>query len=95
MKRSNNSATVDEQLATLQRIEVLLTVIAKRLFSDKLTEIMKDAQQRMIYEGAGRISSKELAKKARVSLTTVSGLWQEWERQGLMIKDGKSYRPVL
>ena len=95
MKRNNNSATVNEQLATLQRIEVLMTVIAKTLLSDKLAEIMKDPKHRMIYEGAGRIPSKQLAKKARVSFTTVSGLWQKWERQGLMIKDGKSYRPVL
>ena len=95
MKPDNNSANVDEHLATLQRIEVLLTVIAKTLLSDKVGEIMKDDTQRMIYEGAGSVSSKELAKKAHVSLTTVSGLWQEWERQGLMIKDGKSYRRVL
>lgn len=86
---------MSDELIVLQRIEELVTVIAKTLLSDKLEGILKDPKQRLIYEGAGRISVKDLAKKAHVSFTTVSGLWQQWERQGLMVKEGKSYRPIL
>jgi hypothetical protein len=95
MARINNGKQISEELATLQRIEELLMVITRILVSEKLAEVMKDPKQRVIYEGAGRIPVKELAKKVRVSFTTISGLWQKWEREGLMLRDGKSYRPIL
>jgi hypothetical protein len=95
MKNTDNRTSGNDELATLQRIEELVTVIAKTLLSDKLAEILKNPKHRLIYEGAGRVPIKELAEKARVSFSTVSGLWQQWERQGLMVKDGKSYRPIL
>jgi hypothetical protein len=95
MQQNHNSASADDQLAALQRIEELVAVIARALLSDKLAEILENPKHRLIYEGAGRVPIKELAKKTHVSLTTVSGLWQKWERQGLMVKDGKSYRPII
>jgi len=91
----NNGESANEELETLTRIEGLLTVIAKALLSDRLNGIMNDPKQRMIYQAAGQIPIKELAKKTRSSFSTISGLWQKWEQAGLMIKDGKSYRPVL
>ncbi len=95
MARNNNRTPISEELATLQRIEELVAVIARVLISEKLQEILKDPQQRTIWEGAGRIPSKELAKKARVSLTTISGLWKKWEQAGLLIKEGKQYRRAI
>jgi len=95
MKHNDNRASISDELLALQRIEELVSVIAKTLLADKLEEVLKDPKRRLIYEGAGRIPVKDLAKKAHVSFTTVSGLWQQWERQGLMVKDGKSYRPIF
>ena len=65
---------MSDELIVLQRIEELVTVIAKTLLSDKLEGRSSTIQSNgSIYEGAGRISVKDLAKKAHVSFTTVSG----------------------
>ena len=90
-----NGAPVNEELASLTRIEELLTVIAKTLLWSRLEEILNDPKHRMIYEGAGRVPIKELAKKTRTSFTTISGLWQKWEQAGLLVKEGKQYRRVI
>ncbi len=95
MTRNKGGGSISDELATLRHIEQLVTVIAKALLCEKSAAIQKDPKRRMIYEEAGRVSAKDLAKKARVSLTTISELWREWERDGLLIKDGKSYRPIL
>ncbi len=91
----NKAESVNDELEALARIERLLTVIAKALLWARLDEVMSDPKQRMIYEGTGRISAKELAKKTRASFSTISGLWQKWEQSGLLIKDGKQYRHVI
>lgn len=95
MARNNNGASTNEELATLKRIEELVTVIARTLLSEKLAAVSSDKNQRQVYEGAGQIPVKELAKQTGLSVATISRLWQKWARAGLMIKDGKSYRPIL
>ncbi len=95
MARNDKSSATSPELAALQRIEQQLMVITRILASEKLDAIASDPKQRMIYASAGRIPGGQLAKKAHVSLTTVSQLWQKWARQGLMVKDGKSYRPIV
>ncbi len=87
--------TMSNEEQTLQRIEVLLKLIAKNLLSDKIEEIVKDRQRRIVYENTGIHSQPELVKKTGLSAGTISNLWQKWETMGLLAKDGNRYRRIL
>lgn len=91
----NADYLVNDQLATLRRIEELMRAVARATLSEALTEILADRDLRLLYERAGKIPTKELSRKTRFSARKISGLWKKWEAKGLMVKDGKSYRPIL
>jgi hypothetical protein len=91
----NNHAEEKPELATLRRIEALVTVIAKAALAQPLAEILADKKLRLIFEGAGRISRPELERKTEFSGGKISGLWKQWESKGLMVKDGRSYRSIF
>jgi len=84
-----------EELKILKRIEDLLSVLVKISLSEKLRSVRVDKQQRFLYENTGRLPVKELSRKTGFSAGKISGVWQEWEDAGLLIKDGKQYRRVF
>jgi hypothetical protein len=84
-----------EELKSLKRIEDLLTVLVKVSLAETLQSIRADKQQQFLYENTGRVAVKELSKRTRFSVGKISGIWQEWESKGLIIKDGKSFKKVL
>jgi DNA-binding MarR family transcriptional regulator len=84
-----------EELKTLKRIELLLETLAKAALAEKLTSVFEDKDHRFIYEHTGDIPVKDLSKRTGLSPATISRLWSRWEREGLLIKDGKSYPRVL
>ena len=86
---------INEELRTLKRIELLLEIVAKTAVADKLAKILKDKKLAFLYENTGRLRRTELEKKTGFSAGKISGLWSQWERDGLMVKDGKSYRRVF
>lgn len=90
-----NNKTSDELTASLRRIEVLIGAIARVALSKPLSEIMADSKLRLLYEQAGRIARPELERRTGSSGGRISGLWKQWEAEGLMVKDGTSYRPIL
>jgi hypothetical protein len=85
----------NDELATLERIEVLVAAIARAALAAPLSEIMGHSKFRLLYEKAGSIARPELERRTGFSGGKISGLWKQWEAKGLMIKDGKSYRPIL
>lgn len=95
MVSRNANHQVTEELAALIRIEELVRAIARTALSDALAEIVGDKKLRLLYEEAGRIPRAELSRRTGFSGGKISGLWKKWEARGLMVKDGKSYRPVL
>lgn len=95
MTSNDSTSGAPEELAVLTRIEELLTLLAKAAHAERLSEIFDDKQHRLLYEKAGQIPVKELSKKTGLSAGTISGLWQRWERAGLLVKDGKHYRRVI
>ncbi len=95
MTRHKVNDDAGKELATLKRIEELLTLMAKTMQSERLSEIYDDKQHRLVYEKVGQMPVKELARKTGLSAGTISGLWQRWEQAGLLIKDGKQYRRVI
>jgi hypothetical protein len=84
-----------EITAQLKRIQELLALVAKALLAERLSEIFDDRQHRLLFEQVGLIPVKDLVKKTKLSAGTISGLWQRWERAGLLVKDGKHYRRVI
>ena len=90
-----DNKTGDELTASLNRIEVLIGAIARVALSEPLSEIVADSKLRLPYEQAGRIARPELERRTGFSGGKISGLWKQWEAEGLMVKDGRSYRPIL
>ncbi len=82
-------------MKTLRRIEALLEVLAKNALADKLAKIYKDKKLAFLFENTGSIPRPEHERRTGFSGGKISGLWNQWEREGLLVKDGKSYRRVL
>jgi DNA-binding MarR family transcriptional regulator len=95
MATRKNKEKIANELELLRRMEELLTLIAKALLAERLSEIFDDKQHRLIYEKVGQLPVTELAKKSDLSAGTISALWQRWERAGLLVKAGKQYRRVI
>ena len=90
-----NKESASDEISILKRIEELVRAMAKGALSEKLNEIMEDKDHRLLYEDAGRLSVKELAKRTGFSVGKISGLWRKWEQTGLLVKEGGKYRRVL
>jgi hypothetical protein len=79
----------------LGRIEDLLTALARAALHETLRNAVKDKKNRIVYENTGELSVKEIAKRTGFSAGKISGLWQEWEQAGLLIKKGKYYKRII
>lgn len=90
-----NNEELSEELKTLARIELLLKTLVKVALGEKLDKVFLDKNYRFIYEHTGRLPIKEIAKRTGLGAGTISRLWNLWEREGLLVKAGKSYHPVL
>lgn len=84
-----------ELIQLLRRNNELLTLIAKTTLAPVLDHELADPRQRELYVLTGRKTTTELAKKLKMSATTISQLWRRWEQIGLLIKDGQRYRRAL
>lgn len=84
-----------EELETLKRIEELLQVLVRASFSAIVKEELGDEKRKLLYKLTGKVSVKEIAKRTGFSAGKISGIWQEWEQAGLLIKDGKQYKKVF
>lgn len=83
----------NDQLAKhLQRNNELLLVIAKVLLARTLSEELASDKLKKLYDLTGKSTVKEISASLRMSVKTISDAWQRWEKMGLLIKDGKSYR---
>jgi len=87
---------VDENIVErLDRIELLLTVIAKASLAPVLASELAEARMATLYAMTGDVTAKEAARKLSCSLSTVSAAWQRWETLGLVRKVGKKYERSL
>jgi uncharacterized membrane protein YoaK (UPF0700 family) len=86
---------MSDELTTLKRIELLLETIAKTAVTGKLTQVLQDRKHRLIYEKTGHLSVRDLSKRTGFSVGKISGLWSQWEQEGLLAKRGKSYYRVF
>jgi hypothetical protein len=84
-----------EELKILKQIEDLLRVLVRVSLSEKLRSIRAHKQRKFLYENTGLLPVKELSRRTGFSAGKISGIWQEWEDSGLLIKDGKQYRRAV
>jgi DNA-binding MarR family transcriptional regulator len=85
----------DETNEILTRIEQLLVALLRAATSQKIAEIREDKTLRLIHSLTGAAGVNEIAKRAKVSTGKVSGIWQSWEEEGLITKEGKSFRKLI
>lgn len=86
----------DEVARLLRRTNVLLTVLANAALADVREAELSNPTHRALYRLTGTdVPVKEIAKKLRMAVGTISATWQRWEEQGLLVRDGRRYRRVL
>jgi hypothetical protein len=83
---------MSEEIEALGRIEALLRSLVRISLTEPASRLLTDERLRDLYEGTGRLKRTELERKTGFSAGKISGLWAEWERAGLLVKDGKTYR---
>lgn len=74
------------------RIEALLTVIAKALLAPVMQKEFQDKKLAALYALTGEITADEACKKLGMSKSTVIEAWSRWSNIGLVIKEGKKVR---
>ena len=79
----------------LERIELLLAVIAKSQLKRTLDEELKDDKMRKLYRLTGSATRAEIARATGFSTGKVSLIWQRWEEAGMVAKDGKGYKRTI
>ena len=85
----------EHQDDTMDRIEALLTALVKLQVGPILQDELKDDTNRQLYELTGKATRREIQKKLKVSPGRISATWQRWERLGIMVKDGQTYRRTV
>lgn len=86
---------MSEELRTLKSIEELLRVLVRVSLADATGKHLLDKKHKLLYDLTGKLRVDQLSKKTGFSTGKISGIWQEWEKAGLLIKDGKQYKKVL
>jgi len=86
--RTKPVAALADSALTLE----LLRVIARALLSPVIERELSNKRVAQVYEMTGQATRPEIEKKSGFSGGKISGLWIRWERLGLLVKDGKSYR---
>lgn len=85
----------DDLAARFERMEALLTVIAKVSMAPVLAEELKDDRMARLYEMTGSATVQTATKALGCSATTVSDAWKRWESLGIVRKTGKRYERVF
>lgn len=74
------------------RIEELLTVIAKAMLAPVMQKEFQDKKLAALFALTGKVTANEACKKLGMSTTTVVEAWSRWSDLGMVIKEGKRIR---
>lgn len=83
------------ELQCLLRIEALVAALVRSQAAEKLAAISADKKLSRLFELTGRASVREASEKTGLGLGTISRAWQDWERLGLIAKDGAKYKKLV
>ena len=59
------------------------------------TRILLDDFEKQVYELTGRVCQNEIITKLNMSSKTISKIWQNLEKKGLLKKEGKVYKKII
>lgn len=79
----------------LKRIEDLLEVLVKIKLSSVIESELSEPKMLKLYEMTGKFPSSQISKEIGFSTGKISNIWQEWERKGILRKEGKKYKKTL
>ena len=77
----------------IKKIRVMIGFLVKHKISERLKHL-SDIEGK-IYELTGINNQAEIVKSLKTAPNTVSNTWKKLESEGLLIKDGKSYKKVV
>lgn len=77
----------------IKKIREMLEFLVKQKISNQLKSL--DKEEKKLYDLTGIENVKKLVEITGFSAGKISGLWREWEQQGIIIKEGKFYRKVV
>jgi len=77
----------------IKKIREMLEFLVKQKVSERLKHLSDN--ERKIYDLTGIKGQTEIVKFLNTAPNTVSNLWKKLESEGLLIKEGKSYRKVV
>ena len=78
----------------IKKIREMMEFLVKQKISEIVLKI-RDPMERKLFELTGTRGVKELVQITKFSAGKISKLWQEWEEQGILVKEGKRYRKVM
>ncbi len=76
----------------IKKIRELLEFLVKDKLSAKLNKLSAD--EKKVYDLTGE-KRDIIQQKTNFAAGKISGIWQKLEDEGLLIKEGKSYRKVV
>ena len=79
----------------LKRIEDLLEVLVKIKLSSVFKSELSEPKMLKLYEMTGKFLRNQISKEIGFSNGKISNIWQEWERKGILRKEGKKYKKTL
>ena len=78
----------------IKRIRELLEFFVKQKVSEAVKKL-GSSKERKVYDLTGVKGQTEISGETGISTGKISMLWQKWEEEGILIKEGKSYRKLV
>lgn len=84
----------DEKLKVLNHIATMLEALMKMKIDEVLKTELQDPKVKKLYDLTGNTKIREIKKATSFSIGKISGIWKNWERKGILKKDGKFYKKI-
>lgn len=76
----------------IKKIRQMMAFLVKQKISEKINKF--SSNEKKIYDLTGK-KQNDIIKQLGVSSKTVTKLWKEWEDEGILIKEGQSYKKLI
>jgi len=95
LEKIKNCLTMKDNNMTgnIKIIREMMEFLVKQKVYEKISKL--DEIERKIYDLTGQKGQTEIVKILKISPNIVSGLWKKLELEGLLIKEGRSYRKMV
>ncbi len=77
----------------IKKIKEMMEFLVKQKVSEKLNKLSVD--EKKVYELTGEEKRSSIEKKTGFAAGKISKIWIKLEKEGLLVKEGQSYRKVV